>query len=229
MFFCDVCYVDDLGIKDFFATQTKHNYSRHIKTSKHIKNLEIVSKLETNIKCNECSGYFTADGWEVHESRNKSLWEMQKTGHSIIKTMTCNKFNVGSKYYCSVDDYKNSLKTKDIIIKRTRVGQVSPVTNVLRTHNKKVVDNDDELEELEELEDISYISTKTPSTQMKDWEYAIFDGPKPDIEQWDVCMYCSEIINEGAIPLSVLKKWDITVCGCETESDSDSDSADDCM
>jgi len=141
LYWCDVCSVrtiDNKGNegKEYYSCYSAQAWIKHIKSSKHIKQIKLNESLtveEGGVKCEHCSKIFTTESYALHEARNKSLWDCYKT--TDISKMTCNNFNVGKKRYESVEQYRESKnKPKH---KRVKVGSFSPVTQTTRPPNTK--------------------------------------------------------------------------------------------
>jgi len=103
MYWCDHCGVEKIngmGKIEFcyFACNAKHDYIRHIKRKKHIKNVE----KKEEILCKHCGETFTQAGYKIHKERNEELWRY-KSFSRRAKKMTCNHFvcpDSGKRYSC---------------------------------------------------------------------------------------------------------------------------------
>jgi hypothetical protein len=191
LYWCDVCSVNLVDCegnegKEYYSCYSAQAWLKHIRSAKHKKQVEYHNNLtdeDSGIKCKYCSKTFTAEGYALHEERNKSLWDCYKT--TEIAKMTCNNFFVGKKRYESVEEYKASKnKPKQ---KRVKVGSFSPVTQTTRQPNTKggrkkqsitiISDSDEEdtteqdLLEIEQLKKQYYID-KARKKEQQDKEEA---------------------------------------------------------
>ena len=192
LYWCDVCSVNTVDCKgnegkEYYSCYSGQAWIKHIKSSKHIKQIKLNESLtvaEGGVKCKHCSKTFTTDGYVLHEERNKSLWDCYKT--TEIDKMTCNNFCVGKKRYESIEEYKQPKKKE----KRVKVGSFSPVTQTTRPPNTKggrkkqsitIISNSDsdseedtteqDLLEIEQLKKQYYID-KAQKQEQKDKEEA---------------------------------------------------------
>ena len=133
LYWCDYCStntIDNEGNEgvEYYGCYSQQAYVKHIKTPKHLK---AKSNILEGVVCDKCSKTFTAEGYAIHEKRNKPLWECYKT--TDLAKMTCNNFSVGKKRYESVEHFKIPKRKQ----KRVKVGSYSPVTNSTRQPNTK--------------------------------------------------------------------------------------------
>lgn len=255
LYWCDVCSVNLVDCegnegKEYYSCYSTQAWIKHIKSSKHIKQIKLNESLtveEGGVKCKHCSKTFTTEGYVLHEERNKSLWDCYKT--TEIAKMTCNNFCVGKKRYESIEEYKQPKKKE----KRTKVGSFSPVTQTTRPPNKNkkslldyVEESNEDTEEQDKL-DVEAIKLKMTkelrvfNDDTKKWEYK----SNPD---YDENIKMRIIKNEDAlsgdeldyterpqfeedcddcglpinydVPIKILDRWEIDTCCCE-ETDSD--------
>ena len=140
VYFCDVCSKETINGKgelevDFFNCNTKQKWLRHDKTAKHLKLCKKIEDDPMSIECKHCNQKFSQVGYAIHCTRNKSLWDMKKIGHSEVKDLTCNNIVIGKHRFATFDAYKKSLQPGPPS-KRTAVGKWSPITGITRPPNK---------------------------------------------------------------------------------------------
>ena len=228
LYWCDWCFNKKLDVNSnelfntFFGCTTQQQYVRHLQTNKHIK-----SCLEGGVegsKCKYCNKIFSAEGYEVHCKRNESLWKLQRCG--AYKQLKCNNFSSGCKRYESFEQYLIDNDPNKPKQHRTKVGNISPITNQPRKKNGKTKQSISESSyDSDQSDDAATEDTPTKANLFK----RLNDGVHLTIEEIeceerpqfeDYCLHCSKPINFQDLGISdnLCWKFDIKTCVC---SDSD--------
>ena len=226
LYWCDWCFNKKLDVNSnelfntFFGCTTQQQYVRHLQTNKHIKSC-LEGGIEEGIKCKYCNKMFSAEGYEVHCKRNESLWKLQRCGG--YKQLKCNNFSSGCKRYESFEQYLIDNDPNKPKQHRTKIGQISPITNQPRKKNGSsnsssmgVDDSDQSDNEVEEPIKENLCERLNDGLHLTIEEIEVDE--KPQFE--DYCVNCYKPINyeDLGISANILDKFDIITCFC---SDSD--------
>tara|TARA_R110001632_G_scaffold205712_1_gene329535 strand:+ start:172 stop:1020 length:849 start_codon:yes stop_codon:yes gene_type:complete len=139
LYWCDRCYKDivdenDIVKRIYFSCYSNQQWANHLNTKKHIKCCLKVEEDSEKVCCKYCNKNFTKEGYEVHKKRNDKLWEGQKNGG--FKNIKCNNFFTKNKRYENFNDYCSGTDPNKPKVRRTAVGKISPITNIVRAKNK---------------------------------------------------------------------------------------------
>lgn len=75
---CDLCYINDFTsqgqlVRKYGCFDTKQHYIRHLRTSKHTKNLNRCANLDDAFECPACGIKLDSEGWKNHKRNNYLL------------------------------------------------------------------------------------------------------------------------------------------------------------
>ena len=193
LYWCDKCYKDivdenDIVKRIYFSCYSNQQWANHLNTKKHIKFCLKVEEDSDKVCCKYCYKNFTKEGYEVHNKRNEKLWEGPKNGG--FKNIKCNNFFTKNKRYESFIDYCSGTDPNKPKIRRTPVGQISPITNIVRVKNKN---NKNYVKVEEEEEDLD-----------KDLKY---------------CNKCNKVLinDSNYTDLQLQEKFNLDICDCVEE------------
>tara|TARA_R110000823_G_scaffold165590_1_gene297763 strand:+ start:94 stop:798 length:705 start_codon:yes stop_codon:yes gene_type:complete len=221
-FFCDHCYKEDHNeIKTFFNRYSKTDYTRHIKTKKHLKQCLKVENDENKILCKECNNYFSREGYEVHRKRNQSMWDMNEWTKKELK-LKCNNIVIDGKRFCSINHWSKWLDLEENKVPQKRKSKKSihsTSNNYTLTHDPpSYTESESEIEESEkeesDKEEVEVIEEEVES------DYDENCGEKPIFAE--LCDDCGLPQNDECYSNHHLSKWpDIDICGCQSEDEND--------
>ena len=227
LYYCDWCYKDYANQEGeveqiYFSCYSNQQWASHLQTKKHIKNCLEVKTIEEGSKCIYCNKTFTTKGYEVHSKRNESLWKLQRCG--AYKQLKCNNFFIGSKRYESFEQYLIDNDPNKAKQNRTKVGQISPITNQPRKKNgsTKQSISESSYESDQSEEEVDTPRKENLCERLNDGLHLTIEeievDEKPQFE--DYCVACYKPINyeDLGISANILDKFDIITCFC---SDSD--------
>lgn len=249
LYWCDSCSSNKLDIKNdkeyksFFSCYTTQQYSKHLKTNKHLENIKIIEEDSDSILCKYCNKKFSKVGYEVHKTRNKNWWRLGNIGN-----ISCNNFIKGKQRVTSF----NELTKKKEKQQRTKVGSFSPITQSYRppngynkeeenplivcrycngalftsqydtkflTQHETFICNCSDEKQLEqekqyEKKEKEKLSWGTKGDIIPSTDAEVDYTQKPYFE--DNCPICYLPINleEYNYSIKILDKWNINTCGC---------------
>ena len=134
LYWCDFCSSKKLDMENdkeyncFFSCYTTQQYTKHLKTNKHLENKKNIEEDSESIFCKNCNKKYSKEGYEVHKKRNERWWSLGK-----INKISCNNFNKNTHRFSSFQELLNwDNKPKQ---SRTKVGSFSPITQSYRPPN----------------------------------------------------------------------------------------------
>ena len=218
-YFCDHCYKEDHNnIKTFFNRYGKSDYTRHLKTKKHLKQLlQSKEKDDSKMLCKECNTYFSKEGYEVHKKRNQSMWDMNP--HTIEQyKWTCNNFVVNGKRFGSKLHWSKWLDLEENKVPQKRKSKKS-----IQNNNYTITDIPPTYEESEKEESDKEESDKEESDKEVESDYDENCGERPIFKNICDDPLCGLSKNDEDYSPFHLEKWNIDICRCEDTTDDDTD------
>jgi hypothetical protein len=213
-YFCDRCYKEDHNeIKIFFNRYSKTDYTRHLKTKKHLKTCLKIEKDENSILCKECNTLFSPEGYEVHRKRNQEMWEMTSWTRKELK-LTCNNIVIDGKRFGSIGIWSKWLDLQEHKIKQKRKSKKSINNyNIIELPPPTYEESESEIEEeKKEVEEEIVLS-----------DYDELCGEKPIFAELCEMPLCGLPQNDEGYSSYHLDKWNIDVCRCADTTDDEHD------
>ena len=222
-YFCDHCYKEDHNeIKTFFSRYKKTDYTRHIKTKKHLKQCLLVEKEkdDNKILCKECNTYFSKEGYEVHRKRNQSMWDMNEGIKKDYK-WTCNNFVVNGKRHGSRAHWD---KWADL--EENKVPQKRKSKKSIHNNNYTITEKPPSYTESEsevDIEEEEVVIEEVIEEEEVESDYDERCGERPIFANLCDDPLCQLPQNDEEYSPHHLSKWDIDVCRCCDTTDDEND------
>ena len=227
-FFCDHCFKEDHNeIKTFFNSYSKTDYTRHIKTKKHLKQCFKVEKDDNpnNMLCKECNTYFSKEGYEVHKKRNQSMWDMNEWTKKELK-LKCNNIVINGKRFSSINHWSKWLDLEENKVPQKRKSKKSIQTNnYTLTHDPPTYEeseNETDIDKEEVIEE-EVIEEEVIEEEQEESDYDDRCGERPIFAELCEDPLCGLPQNDEGYSSFTLEKWDIDVCRCCDTTDDEND------
>jgi len=245
-YFCDHCYKEDHNeVKTFFNRYKKTDYTRHIKTKKHLKQCLKIKEDENSILCKECNTLFSPEGYEVHRKRNQEMWDMSSWTRKELK-LTCNNIVIDGKRFGSIGQWSKWLDLQENKVPEKRKNKKSINNyNTIELPPPTYEERESEIEEKEKEEKVEEEKSKQNKKKKKliiigseEWkriynkeeeveqelsDYDELCGEKPIFAELCDDPQCSLPQNDEGYSSYHLDKWNIEVCRCCDTTDDEND------